>query len=147
MNFTPTRIVAALWTVIFAALQMILVAWSGRGRLPVDLPHVVGRTADYGIAVIGGLLVAAAIALWGRRWMLILVGLLALARGLAGIGYLGYRVSVGGSIDADRWWVPAAFVLGAVLFMIAQRKARQGQDALPGSGAELSSGDRPGCRG
>ncbi|SDS48985.1 hypothetical protein [Microlunatus soli] len=120
MNFSPIRIIAAGWALVFAALHVI---WAA--GVPIGLgatPPMRGWFLAYDVAVAAGCLIGVAVALWGRRWMLIVVGAVPLVRGLIGIGLLVQQL-ITGSYSADpTLWVEPWFVLGGVLFMIAARR-------------------------
>ncbi|HEY9293649.1 MAG TPA: hypothetical protein VIP98_20420 [Microlunatus sp.] len=129
MNFTPVRIVAALWALSLAALQVVWSNGRSGGASPADLTGATGWPVGGEVAFTIGCLIAAAVALWGQRWMLILVGLLSLVRGLIGLGLLCSRMITGEAVAGTVWWVDPLYVLGGVLFMIGAR--RPANPALP----------------
>lgn len=120
MNFSPVRIVAAVWALIFAALHVI---WAA--GVPIGLgamPPMSGWFLGYDVAVAAGCLIGVAVALWGRRWMLIVVGAVPLLRGLIGLGQLAQELITGSYQPDPTLWVEPWFVVGGVLFMIAARR-------------------------
>lgn len=122
MNFSPVRIVAAVWALVFAALHVLWAAGVPIGPDQVRPGGVADWFLDYDAVVVAGCLIAGAVALWGRRWMLILVGAVPLVVGMIGLVQLAGRVLDGTFQLTSAVWIEPAFVLGGVLFMIAARR-------------------------
>jgi hypothetical protein len=122
MNFSPLRIVAAGWALIFAALHVLWASGSTFGLGAEASGGVFGWFLGYDVAVAIGCLVAVVVALWGRCWMLILVGAVPLIRGLIGIGQIIHQLIERTFTVSATLWVEPWILLGGVLFMIAARR-------------------------